>query len=172
VTGYPFTEQMRFTIAPPGQAPIRNALFSLVEVPDLRVLPALWPEARTVWVGAGPVPELLHRALIALAWAVRWRIVPSLSPLAPLVHWVSNHVGWGAHRGGMFVEVEGADAAGQPVTRSWHLIAEGDDGPLIPSMAIEGIVRHLLDGRRPDPGARSGAGDLELEDYDSCSAAE
>ena len=33
VTGYPFTEQMRFTIAPPGQVPVRNTLFSLVEVP-------------------------------------------------------------------------------------------------------------------------------------------
>jgi hypothetical protein len=75
-------------------------------------------------------------------------------------------IGWGAHRGGMFVEVEGVDAAGRPVTRSWHLVAEGDDGPLIPSMAIESIVRRLLDGQRPDPGARSAARDLELEDYD------
>jgi hypothetical protein len=166
VTGYPFTEQMRFTIAPPGRIPIRRTLFSLVEVPDLRVLAELWPEAKTVWMGAGPVPELLHRALIALAWTVRWRLVPSLLALAPLVHWASNHVGWGAHRGGMFVEVEGAEASGRPITRSWHLLAEGDDGPLIPSMAVEGIVRRLLDGQRPDPGARAAVRDLELEDYD------
>jgi hypothetical protein len=166
VTAYPFTEQMRFTVAPPGRVPLRSTLFSLVEVPDLRVLPALWPDARTVWVGAGPVPELLHRCLIALAWLVRWRIVPSLLPLTPLVLSASNRVGWGAHRGGMFVEVEGVDAAGRPVTRSWHLVAEGDDGPLIPSMAIEGIVRRLLDGQRPDPGARAAARELDLEDYD------
>ena len=166
VTGYPFTEQTRFTVAPPGRVPLRSTLFSLVEVPDLRVLPALWPEARTVWMGAGPVPELLHRALIALAWLVRWRIVPSLLPLTPLVLWASNHVGWGAHRGGMFVEVDGVDDAGRSVTRSWHLVAEGDDGPLIPSMAIEGIVRRLLDGRRPEPGARAAVRELELKDYD------
>src|SRR4051812_840504 len=146
-TGYAFTEQMRFTIAPPGQVPVHNTLFSLVEVPDLRVLPPLWPEARTIWMGAGPVPELLHRALIALAWLVRWRLLPSLLPLAPLVHWVSNHVGWGEHRGGMFVEVDGADSGGRRVTRSWHLLAEGDDGPLIPSMAVEAIVRRMLEGR-------------------------
>ena len=165
-TGYPFTEQMRFTVAPPGRVPLRSTLFSLVEVPDLRVLAALWPEARTVWMGAGPVPELLHRALIGLAWLVRWRLLPSLLPLAPLIHWVSNHVGWGEHRGGMFVEVEGVDAAGRPVTRSWHLLAEGDDGPLIPSMAVEGLVRRLLEGQRPDPGARAAVRELELEDYD------
>jgi hypothetical protein len=33
-------------------------------------------------------------------------------------------------------------------------------------MAIEGIVRRLLDGQRPDPGARAAVRDLELEDYD------
>jgi hypothetical protein len=66
----------------------------------------------------------------------------------------------------MFVEVEGAEASGRPITRSWHLLAEGDDGPLIPSMAVEGIVRRLLDGQRPDPGARAAVRDLELEDYD------
>ncbi|MBN9088490.1 MAG: DUF4166 domain-containing protein [Reyranella sp.] len=165
-TGYPFTEQMRFTIAPPGRVPVRNTLFSLVEVPDLRVLAPLWPEARTIWMGAGPVPESLHRALIALAWLVRWRVLPSLLPMAPLVHWVSNHVGWGEHRGGMFVEVDGVDAAGRLVIRSWHLLADGDDGPLIPSMAVEAIVRRMLEGQRPAVGARAAVHDLELEDYD------
>ncbi|HEY4167785.1 MAG TPA: saccharopine dehydrogenase NADP-binding domain-containing protein [Reyranella sp.] len=166
VTAYPFTEQMRFTVAPPGRVPLRSTLFSLVEVPDLRVLAALWPKARTVWMGAGPVPELLHRVLIALAWMVRWRILPSLLPLTPLIHWASNHVDWGAHRGGMFVEVDGVDGVERMVTCSWHLLAEGDDGPLIPSMAVEGIVRRLLDGQRPDPGARAAVRELELEDYD------
>jgi|GEM_PF-6992571 len=50
--------------------------------------------------------------------------------------------------------------------RSWHLLAEGDDGPLIPSMAIEAIVRRSLDGQRPAPGARAATSDLELEDYE------
>jgi hypothetical protein len=117
-------------------------------------------------MGAGPVPEPLHRALIALSWLVRRRLLPSLLSLAPLVHWVSNHVGWGEHRGGMFVEIEGADAAGRSVTRSWHLLAEGDDGPLIPSMAVEAIVRRMLKGQRPAAGARAAVRDLELEDYD------
>jgi hypothetical protein len=165
-TGYPFTEQMRFTVAPSGRLPLRNTLFSLVDVPDLRALAVLWPEAKTIWMGAGPVPELLHRGLIALSWAVRWRLLPSLLPFARVIHFVSNHATWGEHRGGMFVEVEGVDAAGAPVKRSWHLLAEGDDGPLIPSMAIEAIVRKALDGQPPAPGARAAVRDLELEDYE------
>jgi hypothetical protein len=165
-TAFPFTEQVRFTVAVPGRVPVRRTLFSLVEVPDLRVLAPLWPEARAIWIGAGPVPRLLHRALIGLSWLVRWRLLPSLLPFARPIHWVSNHVTWGEHRGGMFVEVAGANAAGSPIKRSWHLLAEADDGPLIPSMAIEAIVRKVLDGQRPPAGARPAVHDLELEDYE------
>ncbi|UVK39593.1 DUF4166 domain-containing protein [Mesorhizobium sp. AR10] len=165
--GHPLTEQLRYTIAPPGRVPLNNTLFSLVDVPDLRALAALWPEAKTIWMGAGPVPEVLHRALIALAWLVRSRLVGSLSPLAPLMHWATNRLRWGEHRGGMFVEVAGADQTGVAVKRSWHLLAEGNDGPLIPAMAVEALVRKTLDGHGPSPGARAGVRDLELRDYES-----
>jgi hypothetical protein len=47
------------------------------------------------------------------------------------------------------------------------MIAEGDDGPLIPSMAAEAIVRRRLEGKRPDAGARAAARDLELSDYEA-----
>ena len=46
------------------------------------------------------------------------------------------------------------------------MIAEGDDGPFIPSMAAEAIVRHCLAGRSPAIGARPAATELELADYD------
>jgi hypothetical protein len=166
-TSHPFTEHMRFTIAPPGHLPLRNTLFSLVDVPDLRVLGELWPKAKTIWMGAGPVPEALHRALIAFAWLVRTRLIATLSPLAPLMHFISNRLRWGEHRGGMFIEIEGADASSAPLKRSWHLLAEGDDGPLIPSMAVEALVRRALEGRSPPSGARAAVCDLELEDYET-----
>lgn len=165
--GHPLTEQMRYTIAPPGRVPLKNTLFSLVDVPDLRALGELWPQAKTIWMGAGPVPEILHRALIGLAWLVRIGLARSLSPLAQLMHWATNRLRWGEHRGGMFVLVEGADQNGAPVRRSWHLLAEGDDGPLIPSMAVEALVRNALDGRMPAAGARAAVNDLELADYET-----
>jgi hypothetical protein len=164
-TGHPFTEHMRFTIAPPGYLPLRSRLFSLVDVPDLRVLAELWPEVTSIWMGAAPVPEILHRALIMLAWLARVRLVRGLSPLAPLMLFATMHLRWGEHRGGMFVEVEGTDASGSPLRRSWHLIAERNDGPYIPSMAVEALVRRLLEGRRPSPGARAATHELELDDY-------
>ena len=164
--GHPFTDHMRFTIAPPGRLPLCNTLFSLVDVPDLRSLADLWPEASGIWMGAGPVPEPLHRALVALAWLVRLRLIRSLLPLAPLMHLASNHLAWGEHRGGMFVEVDGVLASGTSTRRSWHLLAEGDDGPLIPSMAVDALVRKILEGRMPPAGARAAVRELELDDYE------
>ena len=105
--GYGLTESRRFTIAPPGHVPLGNVRFSLVDVPDLQVLPQLWPGLREIWIGAGPVPEILHRALNACAWAVRPKLFPSLLPLAGLMHRAINVLRWGEHRGGMFVEVSG-----------------------------------------------------------------
>jgi hypothetical protein len=160
-------ETRRFTIAPPGCLPLRPTLFSLVDVPDLQALPALWPELESVWMGAGPVPEILHRALTVLARLVPLKILRSLVPFAPLMHAAINVLRWGEHRGGMFVAVEGTDADGRHVRRSWHMIAEGDDGPLIPSMAAEAIIRRRLDGECPDAGARTAARDLELSDYEA-----
>lgn len=163
--GYALTETMRYTISPPGHLPLKNIRFSLVDVPDLQLLPDMLPQLDSIWIGAGPVPEILHRMLNGLAWLVRMRLLPSVLPLAPLFHFVINHVRWGEHRGGMFVSVEGSDAEGKKKERSWHLLAEGDDGPFIPSMAIEAIVRRVLNGKPPASGARPALNDLELEDY-------
>jgi saccharopine dehydrogenase-like NADP-dependent oxidoreductase len=41
--GHPFTDHMRFTIAPPGYPPLRSTMFSLVDVPDLRALQRCGP---------------------------------------------------------------------------------------------------------------------------------
>lgn len=165
-TGRALVETRRFEIALPGVRPLRNTRFSLVETPELRLLPSLWPELRDIWMGAGPSPEILHRLLNGLAWLVSVRALPSLVPLAPLFHAVVNSIRWGEHRGGMVVAVTGEDAAGRPARRSWRLIAEGDDGPFIPSTPAEVMIRGLLEGRRPAPGARPCTGELDLEDLE------
>jgi hypothetical protein len=165
VAGYPFTERMRVTVAPPGRVPLRSTVFSLVDVPDVALLGELWPEAENVWMGAGPSPLILHRALIACAWLVRLRLLRSLTPFAPLMFFAANRFRWGEHRGGMFVAVEGTSASGEIICRSWHLLAEGDDGPFIPSMAVAAIIRKMLAGAVPIPGARAATCELELEDY-------
>jgi Domain of unknown function (DUF4166)/Saccharopine dehydrogenase NADP binding domain len=166
VVRYALTESIRYTIAPPGRLPLGSRRFSLVDVPDLHVLPALWPEVKSVWMGAGPVPAMHHRIFNFCAWLVRLGLIPSLRPAADLFYRIYSRLTWGEHRGGMFVAVAGVARDGQGLERSWHLLADGNDGPFIPSMAAAAIIRHCLDGRRPAPGARSPAKDLELGDYD------
>jgi hypothetical protein len=165
--GYPFTDSIRFAIAVPGRIPLESRRFSLVDVPDLRTLAELWPQTEDVWMGAGPVPVPLHWALTAFAWLVRIRLLPSLSWLAGAIHFVTSHVRWGEHRGGMFVEVQGQGKDGGLIVREWHLLAEGDDGPLIPCMALEAIIRKSLAGTPPPAGARTAVSDVCLSDYEA-----
>lgn len=165
--GYSMLDNMRYTVCPPGMLPLHNKRFSLVDVPDLQVLPELWPGLDSIWMGAAPVPEILQRMLNVLAWLVRLKIIPTLSPYAGLFYQAINIMRWGEHRGGMFVAIKGIRKDGREATRSWHLLAEGDDGPFIPSIAMEAIIRHMLEGKKPAPGARAAVNDLELEDYDA-----
>ena len=165
-TGHGLAETRRFTVAPPGALPLYSTLFSLVDVPDLRTIPARLPQIQTLWMGAGPLPEPLHRLLISLARLRARGLLPNLAPLAPLAHRVLNALKYGEHRGGMFIQAKGT-TKGQPITREWHMLAEGDDGPLIPSMAIAAIVRQTRAGSPPAHGARPALGALTLADYDT-----
>ena len=163
---YPFTDSRPFTIAPPGYLPLRQRIYSLVDVPDLLLAKKVEPKTANVWFGAAPVPGIYHAVLRILARAVKRGWLPSLHHLAPLMFRIMRDLAWGEHRGGMFVEVRGQISNGPNVTRSWHLVAEGDDGPSIPSMASAAIIRNCLNGRTPAPGARPACNDLELEDFD------
>ena len=160
------TESRRFVIAVPGRLPLHSRRFSLVDVPDLQMIPDAMPELKSIWVGAAPVPEIFLRALNVLSILVRYRLFPGLLRLAPVFDFVINHFRWGEHRGGMYVEARGRDKDDKPLVRSWHLLAEGSDGPLIPSMAIAALIRKTLDGMSPAAGARVATDALELTDYD------
>jgi hypothetical protein len=165
-TGMGLGESMRYTIAPPGRMPLKNIHFSLVEVPDLQVIPPEYHTMTDIWMGAGPVPEILHRFLNILAKARALLRLPSLTPLSPVFYFVLNLMKFGEHRGGMFVHVHGT-TDGRAAERSWHLLAEGNDGPYIPSMAIEAIIRKCIAGTFPATGARPATHALALTDYDA-----
>lgn len=61
-------------------------------------------------MGAGPVPEFLHRALNMLAIARAKLGLPSLTPLSPLFHRILNLMKFGEHRGGMYIHAKGDSA--------------------------------------------------------------
>ncbi|MDO7632100.1 MAG: saccharopine dehydrogenase NADP-binding domain-containing protein [Loktanella sp.] len=109
-TALGLTESRRYTIAVPGKTPLNNIRFSLVDVPDLQVLPPAHPSLQNIWMGAGPVPEFLHRALNMLAIARAKLGLPSLTPLSPLFHRILNLMKFGEHRGGMYIHAKGDSA--------------------------------------------------------------
>lgn len=165
-TGHAFTDTRRYTIAPAGYLPLQRRVFSLVDLADLRLLKRVVPHAENIWMGAAPVPAVYHAALRVLARAVKVGCLPSIRRLAPLMSSVINRLAWGEHRGGMFIEICGRNDDGEELCRSWQMIAEGDDGPWIPSIASAAIIRNCLDGGSPAPGARPALEDLELEDFE------
>jgi hypothetical protein len=112
------------------------------------------------------VPLVFHRLLVALSWLHRCRLLPSLTHISRLMHFVTRHLHWGEHRGGMFVKIGALDSERRYVEKTWHLIAEGDSGPFIPSMAAECVIRKSLAGQRIAPGARNAIRDIDLVDYE------
>ena len=159
-------ESRRMAIAPPGMIPLGRKRFSLVDVPDLQLLRQLWPDVRDVWVGAAMSPGWLQRMINFAAMAVRFKVLPSLSFLAPFMLRVRNFLAYGEHRGGMVVRVSGRGETGALFARSWHMIAPGDHGPFIPSMPAAIIIRLWLDGVAPPPGARAALSEMDLDAYE------
>ncbi len=161
-----FTETTPETIMPPGGQALGPRLFGLVDVPDHQLIPELWPEIQDVWIGVAPAPGILFRALVLASKGVARGWLPGLAPLAPALKLATDTLRWGEDRGGMLVSVLGRTTEGDLVQRRWHMIARGPDGPMIPAMAVAGLVRRCLEGETIEPGARSAAGELTLADYE------
>lgn len=160
-----FGSTKKFTIAPPGVIPLFPMTFSLIDVPNLSLLGELDKPAGNTWFGVATTPSIYHRVLRLLARAVKVRILPTLKPLTGIMHFFMNYLSWDEHRGGMFVEVRGTDPKGASVKKTWHVIAEGDNGPAIPALAALALIRRCQEGIVPAAGARPAVNELELDDY-------
>ena len=159
-----FVSTRKYTIAPPVAVPLPRLRFSLIDVPDLQLLSVGNVPIDRIWFGVATRPAIYHAMLRLLARLVRFRLIPSIKPLAGLMHFTMNRLSWGEHRGGMFIELRGKDHDNKPLVRSWHLVAEGDIGPNVPTLAANVIIRSWLAGKSPPPGARSADGALALSD--------
>ena len=156
------TETHRQTICVPGERPLPNILFSVVEGPDPQELPRHFEGLQNIWMSAGPRPEFLHRMLIGLAYLVKLKLLPNIAWLTGLFHKTQSLVSFGDHRGGMFLRASNADQ-----TLTWNMIAIGDDGPRIPAIPSAIMVRKWLGGEPIQAGARTAITDITLSDFDT-----
>ena len=154
---------VRLEVAPGDR--LNTRWFSLCDVPDLEIWPRLYPELRSVHFGAALEPRINHVGLMSLAWLVRLRLLPGLAGLAPLLHRVSGWIPAGVRKGGMYVEVSGRTGDGDMRVARWTLLADGDDGPYVPAMASACVVKMVMEGRIPQPGARSCERELDLGEF-------
>ncbi len=137
---------------------------SLVETPDLDLVPAKFTAVRSVTFLANVELAVMHLGLWFLSLFVRLKLVRSLVPFARPLHWVAQILApFGSDRGGMCVDVTGVNADGQLVRSNWSLIADAGHGPHIPSLPALCVIRGLLDGSLSKQGAFACAGIVKLD---------
>lgn len=145
---------------------LRQGVGSLCETPDLDLFVERHaPTATAEFMTSLEVP-LMHWGMTGLAMLVRWRLMSRPERWVGPLRWLAGLAApLGANRGGMVVEVSGADAAGQAVFARWSLRAPPDMGPNVPTLAALALVRRLRDGDPPAPGARPCVGVLDLDEF-------
>jgi NAD(P)-dependent dehydrogenase (short-subunit alcohol dehydrogenase family) len=160
--GFGWQEMGRIVFRLPGAPPLRRRV-AICDVPDLALLPELYPGKPAARFRAGTALDVENVGLWLLSWPVRWRWLASLRPLTGLLVRVQRALGpIGGARSAMRVVVKGWRGE-DALRRAWTLIAERGDGPWIPALAVP-LLAAKLDGL--PPGARSAAGSLSLAEFE------
>lgn len=147
-------------------APVGWRPLSPCDVPDLDLMPSRYPGRPVVRFGAGLELLSLHLGANAMALAGRVGLVRDWAVHAPwLKRWSDRLAAFGTDAGAMHVTAQGLDAQGQPVRRTWTLVATRGDGPWVPTLAAAALVRKLAAGATPAIGARPCVGELTLDDF-------
>lgn len=144
-------------------ARMRPRLGALCDVPDLEIFPMHYRVRDRVMFRAAlevPVSQRAFAWLAALRQRGWWhrpeRLAPWLHRGAPLLDPL------GSSLGGMVVRVSGLDAAGEARHRAWHVSADHDHGPEIPTMPVILLARRLARQGDFPPGAHTATGLLPL----------
>jgi len=140
-----------------------SRLLSLVETPDLDLIPARFPSVRNAIFRAGVELWVMHLGLLALSFLVRFKAMKTLLPLAEPLNDIATALSrFGSDCGGMFVEATGVYGDGTRLRATWTLVADSGDGPRVPTLPALCVVRGLLDGSLARRGATACVGLIEL----------
>lgn len=148
-------------------ARLRPRLGALCDIPDLELFPAYYRVTRRVMFRAALELGAAQRALAVLARLRAWGFIRQPARLAGLLNGSARALdGLGSALGGMVVRVEGLDATGRPVQRSWHIAADNNHGPESPCMAAILLARKLARGQALPAGALACLGMLKLAEFE------
>jgi hypothetical protein len=150
----------------PDRPKLRHRLVATCEVPDLELLPALYPSLRKAMFRAGTELAMLNRGAGLLARLVSWHVLRSGTRLTgPAIQVFNLLRGFGSTRSGMAVDVRGR-RRGEFLARRWTVLAEKGDGLWVPAMAAA-LLTDKLDRGALAPGAQAGVGLLSLAEFQS-----
>lgn len=136
------------------------------DVPDLALFPERYPALREHRFAAGNELPIAHFAAWALGWPVRWGVVRSLQPLAPLMVRLARLLDpFGSSKSGFHMILRGVDAGGAEMERRFYLIARSGHGPQIPCIPAILLARRLARGAIAARGARPCLDLITLADY-------
>ena len=159
---YGWQEPRRETFAVPGRAPLR-AVVALADVPDLDLLPDRMTGRPAVIFRAGTGILAQTLSLVAGGWLVRRGLLRSLSWLARWALQLQRATAWlGDERSAMVVRLFGV-AGDCRVERRWTLVAEKNDGPELPALAVPLVIARLDE---LSPGTRDAGELLTLADFE------
>ncbi|NBF05996.1 saccharopine dehydrogenase [Pseudomonas sp. Fl5BN2] len=140
-------------------------LVANVDVPDLDLFAERYG-AHTLSFKAGAGLKVAGLANALLAQAVKLGLIRDPLPWAARLHRCGTWFEWlGDGLSALYIDVHGQGLDGQPLSMTAQLTATHDHGPEIPSCAAVAVVRKVLDGYVPAPGARASAGEVSLDEY-------
>ena len=133
-----------------GRRPLAN-----VDIPDLELLPAAYPEVRSVRFQAGLELGLLHYGMGLMAAVARIGLVRNWARWSkPIVRASEWFIRWGTDIGGMQINLRGLDHQQQPLHLKWLLGATDGIGPYIPTLSALILTRQLISGELGECGAK------------------
>lgn len=128
-------------------APVRRRWMGNCDIPDLELIPARYPDLKTLRFQAGLEVTLLHLGLWSLSLLSSSGMIASWAKFAaPLTRMSDWFLSWGSDCGAMFVEMAGITSTGQSRRMSWQLVAENGTGPNIPTIAAELVINKIATG--------------------------
>jgi Saccharopine dehydrogenase NADP binding domain len=150
-------------------APVGGRWLSNVDVPDIALLPHRYPGIESVEVRAGLELSVLHLGLSMLSALVARGVISSLVPASGFLRRVAGTLRpFGSDAGAMHVSVLGARGQ-RRYRRHWAIVAEQNDGPLIPVTAASVIAKRLCGAAGYPPLSARGAmpcvGLVDLDEF-------
>jgi len=144
----------------------RTRWLARCDVPDLALLPALYPDLQTCEFRAGLELRRMHFGLWLASWAVRSGLVRRFERWAPALLSLSERsLSQGSDLGLMQVRLRGTDLHGVPQTLDWRIAARDGSGPQIPATAAIVLARRFARGALAGAGAGPCVGLFDLDEF-------